>query len=329
MIYLGDQISALSIYSEATVCWLGVKLMGRKTNARPKGFHCGKQHCNTCDSLMKIRSGVNQDFRNLFSPVLVNEIISSKPHKLYQINQQLKNQYLALHYSEDDFKTEAYKVFVDSGYTSQWFLPKKWNYKLAELLDKHTCTYCNREYIFVHKKKKGKGMVPQMDHWFAKSYYPLLALSFYNLIPSCGTCNGIKSSVEMDLGRHLHPYVDKNVTDSYKFSYLFKSTNDFKIIFKNNLTASFKPQYTFEALNLEMIYQGHSNKELRDLLDLRYKYSENYLQILLEKTFGNLAMSDQEKYRLIFGIEIDKENYHKRIMSKFKKDIIEELLSSK
>lgn len=327
MIYLGDQITALQTYSEATICWLGVKLLGRKTKKRPNGFHCGKPHCETCDGEMKIRRDINQDFRNLFSPTLISEIISSKPSKLYKLNQQLEKKYLALHYSKDDFKTEANKIFVQSGYTKQ-FLKKKWNYKLAELLNKHTCTYCNREYIFVYKKKKGRGMVPQMDHWFAKTDYPLLALSFYNLIPSCGTCNSIKSSVEMDLSEHLHPYVDQNISDSYKFSYLLKSISDLKIIFKNNLSASYKPQNTIEALNLEMIYKGHSSRELKDLIDLRYKYSDNYLRILLEKTFGDLDISKEERYRLIFGIELDSEDYHKRPFSKFKNDIITELLNN-
>ena len=78
-----------------------------------------------------------------------------------------------------------------------------------------------------------------------------------------------------------------------------------------------------------MVYSKHSQKELKDLIDLRKKYSDNYLEILLEKTFGNLHMSDQEKYRLIFGIEIDEKDYHKRPMSKFKKDIITELLAIK
>ena len=40
-------------------------------------------------------------------------------------------------------------------------------------------------------------------------------------------------------------------------------------------------------------------------------------------------MSKEEAYRIIFGVEINEENYHKRPFSKFKKDIIEELLQRK
>lgn len=75
-----------------------------------------------------------------------------------------------------------------------------------------------------------------------------------------------------------------------------------------------------------MIYHGHSDKELKDLYDLRYKYSDNYLQALLDNTFGALPISNEEKYKLIFGIELEEKNYHKRIMSKFKSDIVKKLL---
>ena len=59
------------------------------------------------------------------------------------------------------------------------------------------------------------------------------------------------------------------------------------------------------------------------------KYSTNYLNILLEKMFPDIDISKEERYRLIFGIELEKENYHKRIFSKFKNDIINELISIK
>jgi hypothetical protein len=59
---------------------------------------------------------------------------------------------------------------------------------------------------------------------------------------------------------------------------------------------------------IKEIYNTHSEKELKDLLDLRYKYSKNYLDILLNKTFSGLSMSKEEAYRMIFGIEIKEED---------------------
>lgn len=172
-------------------------------------------------------------------------------------------------------------------------------------------------------------MVPQFDHWFPKQDFPMLALSFYNLVPSCATCNTIKSTDNLNLSNHLHPYIDHNIASSYSFSYLPLDITKNQIIFKNNSFLNSKGIDTVKALNLELIYRGHSDKELQDLIDLRYKYSTNYLNILLEKMFPDIDISKEERYRLIFGIELEKENYHKRIFSKFKNDIINELISIK
>ena len=132
----------------------------------------------------------------------------------------------------------------------------------------------------------------------------------------------------MDLVDHLHPYLDANMSSSFKYDYSITSTNSLRVSFLNT-SVNDKSIKTLNTLNLPMIYHGHSEKELKDLYDLRYKYSDNYLQILLDKTFQNLPISENEKYKLIFGIELDEKDYHKRIMSKFKKDIIEKLLEIK
>ncbi|ARV10133.1 hypothetical protein BTO05_10975 [Winogradskyella sp. PC-19] len=322
MIYLGDQFNALNEYSKVAVCWLGVKLKGRNT------YNCGDSTCVFCNGNGKKRSGLDQDFRNLFTDSVIHELVTAKPIRLFQLHNILLTEYVSIPgKTVNNFKRYCKLLFVDSGYTN-WFLKEKKNYWLANLLDQHTCTYCNREYIFIYKNKAGgKGMVPQFDHWFAKTDYPLLGLSFYNLIPSCATCNAIKSTTTFNLVDHLHPYVDTNISSSYMFSYLPISVTNNQLIFKNNSLFNFKGLDTVSALNLPLIYEGHSTKELQDLIDLRYKYSDNYLNILLEKTFGHLDIPKEERYRLIFGIELEEEKYHKRIFSKFKNDIIKELLS--
>jgi hypothetical protein len=169
-------------------------------------------------------------------------------------------------------------------------------------------------------------MVPQFDHWFPKNEFPLFGLSFYNLIPSCATCNTIKSTTKLNLDQHLHPYEDELISSSYVFSYEPVDLDSNEIVFQNN-SENEKGIETVNALKLPTIYKGHADKELKDLLDLKYKYSRNYLKILLDETFSSLEINEQERYRLIFGIELDEKHYHKKILSKFKADIIQQLLS--
>ncbi len=109
--------------------------------------------------------------------------------------------------------------------------------------------------------------------------------------------------------------------------YSYNSINDFNM--KLKVTKNTKTDTTLAFNKINEIYNTSSEKELKDLLDLRYKYSENYIDILLNKTFSNLALSKEEIYRMIFGIETKEEDYHKRPFSKFKHDIIEELRNIK
>lgn len=60
-------------------------------------------------------------------------------------------------------------------------------YWLQRQLGVKVCPYCNRMYtttLFGEEK-----MRPDFDHFYPKSKYPYLAVSLFNLIPSCSMCN--------------------------------------------------------------------------------------------------------------------------------------------
>lgn len=208
---------------------------------------------------------------------------------------------------------------------------KKTSYLLALRLGRNTCTYCNRLYtntIIVKDKatnsinNKSRIARPEFDHWFPKGKYPLLALSFYNLIPSCKVCNSsIKSVIDLTLGEDVHPYMKEDDQD-FSFNYYPKSITELEVRVEpsNSKIAS-----TLKKFRVEDVYNAHANSELKDLYDLRYKYSENYLDVLLNRTFSSLKIGKEEAYRLIFGTEIRESEFHKRPFSKFKRDILKKL----
>lgn len=208
---------------------------------------------------------------------------------------------------------------------------KKISFKLASKLSRNTCTYCNRLYtntvtaLKVDKRSKRLAepiVLPiaraQFDHWFSKSRYPLLALSYFNLIPSCGVCNQIKSSKNFQLETHFHPYAAVQ-NESFNFNYRHK---DLSIVNVTIGGATDRLARNFQDLNIQEVYDVHSPLELRDLLDLRYKYSENYIKKLLGVTLPSLQLTKSEAKRLIFGVEHEPDDYHKRPFSKFKNDIL-------
>lgn len=245
-----------------------------------------------------------------------DELISAKPERLLEINKEFEKKGLSSH------QLKLIKsFFIQTGYNN---FPNK---EFLNLLEIDTCVYCNRNYTLDFDKLNNARA--ELDHWFPKEDYPILALSFYNLIPSCHSCNHIKHNNAPDGGwdnalqNINHPYLDDK-TSIFSFSYFFSSINQPKAIIKST---SEKAKKTIEFNKIDKIYETQSTRELKDLLDLRYKYSQNYLDNLLNKTFTEeFSMSEEEAYRMVFGIEAKEDDYHKRPFSKFKKDILDELL---
>lgn len=242
-----------------------------------------------------------------------DDLIGGIPQKLLEINKK----YEELSFSETD-DNNIKNFFLQTGYGN---FPNK---KFLNHLNINSCVYCNRNYTLdIISLNNARA---ELDHWFPKSEFPILALSFYNLIPSCHSCNHIKLNKSPNKGWDLaldticHPYFEKNV---FTFSYYYETLNSFKV--KINVEENSKSENTVKFNSTKEIYESHSHIELRDLIDLRYKYSKNYLENLLDKTFSGLLISQEEAYRMIFGIEIREENFHKKPFSKFKFDIIEEL----
>ncbi|WP_316771361.1 hypothetical protein [Pedobacter frigiditerrae] len=199
-------------------------------------------------------------------------------------------------------------------------------YKLALNLDRNTCTYCNR--IYTHSTKganKSKLMRPQYDHWFAQNKHPALALSFFNLIPSCSICNSsIKGKLDFTLGTHLHPYLDIDCQDKFIYSYKYnRSTKKYNVTIESTDLGEPKIQKTFEELKLRDVFDTH-HSELGDLIKIKKAYSATYIKKMMS-TFPKMHLSEKEVYRLAFGVEFEGKDFYKRPLSKFKKDILKEL----
>jgi hypothetical protein len=205
------------------------------------------------------------------------------------------------------------------------------SYKLATMLDRNTCTYCNRIYTttVIHKdpvthrvNNRTRITRPNYDHWYSHGKYPVLGTSLYNLIPSCTVCNSsVKGAVEFSLQKHLHPYTNK-IKQEFSFNYKAKNVHDNNVLIE--VVAGSRSANTLAAFKIAEVYDEHSSYELKDLLELRYKYSEDYLDTLFNKTF-DLKVGKKEVYRMIFGAEYEDVDHHKRPFSKFKKDILEKL----
>lgn len=210
----------------------------------------------------------------------------------------------------------------------EWFITKtkkRYNaYHLAASLEVNVCVYCNRNYTHTIITKDGDKITrPQFDHFFSKGKNPVIALSFYNLIPSCSICNsGIKHEADFELSTHNHPYTDNFISD---FAFTYKYTNEepsgFRIATE---TPNIKAHRTLSDLKTDLIYNTHVS-ELKEMLRMKYAFSDKYLEILNNNVLTGVNTPRKELYNIAFGVEQDEKDFGTRPFSKFKSDILKEL----
>lgn len=272
------------------------------------------------------------NFHNEIIPKLGNGFNIANYNKYYKIRRiEVNKRAPAQTYLYDLYDPEVKKLRLIFNYKDIFTNHKITSYALSNILNQNTCTYCNRLYTStVIVKDEDTGRInnstrltrPTFDHWYSQSKFPILALSFYNLIPSCSVCNtSIKGSTEFSLTKHVHPY-RKEINQNFKFNYIYESVHINNITIES--TVNSKISKTLKEFKISEVYNAHSEFELKDLLELRYKYPENYLDTLFNKTF-KVDVGKKEIYRMIFGTEYEETDFYKRPFSKFKKDILERL----
>ncbi|CCH01377.1 hypothetical protein FAES_3369 [Fibrella aestuarina BUZ 2] len=275
------------------------------------------------DKIDNIRNINNEIMKTIFSNLIndnIDDILIGTPDKLIEVNKQLAP--FVTFYPD-------LRIGIEYVFNYDLFITKAKNrydaYDLAESLDINTCTYCNRNYTSTVITEGGEKLVrPQFDHYFDKGTNPLLAVSFYNLIPCCSICNSsIKGTAKFNLDDHLHPYFDNKISDirfTYEYSNSSKSGLKIKIITQNPS----KEKNTVEAFALEQIYNSHIG-ELLNLIKTRQYFSDRYLSILTSNLLRGVHISREDLYGIIFGAEYDSINFINRPFSKFKYDILKEL----
>ena len=197
---------------------------------------------------------------------------------------------------------------------------------LTQRLGIKTCPYCNRQYTFtIDKNAKHMSIRPQLDHFLPKSKYPLLALSFYNLIPACPECNRIKRDEVLD----IYPYNDDFDSNGLKFRIDMKDnsdkivvtaldTSDFKIVIENG-----NKNKNVMRLGLTKLYNEHKDY-VAEIIRKCQAYNNNYYDTLIH-TYKGLNMSESDIHRMIWGAYIDDGEQGRRPLSKLTKDIMAQL----
>ncbi|MFY0254214.1 hypothetical protein ACDQ55_09700 [Chitinophaga sp. 30R24] len=119
---------------------------------------------------------------------------------------------------------------------------------------------------------------PDFDHFFPKNQYPLLSLSFYNLIPSCSICNRtVKNQAKVIYGQYIHPY-EEGFDNSMHIRYFPKDldsslglNNNYSILTSRNPLPSSKAiraEKSFKLFKLKEIYEASHGEEIADMVNI-------------------------------------------------------------
>ncbi|MBD1385843.1 hypothetical protein IDJ75_11180 [Mucilaginibacter rigui] len=247
-------------------------------------------------------------------PNQITQLVTAKPEALRGIYEALKQGNNTFFVNNSPANLILRNLFLAHAYKNMDKL------KLIKRVNVDTCPYCNRNYIY-YLSEQG-AIKPQIDHFYPTSKYPIFAVSYYNLIPSCQTCNGFGAKdqndpIKFDL---VNPYLLKH--SDFKFSYKIKN-----ISVVNPLGNKYGVEVNFlyrldghlTIFKLDKLYLQHSDHVLELILKSKVKYVETYRKILQD--FEDFEFSDEEIDRMILGNFSLEEDLHKRPFSKLYLDI--------
>ncbi|WP_338760641.1 hypothetical protein WAF17_13980 [Bernardetia sp. ABR2-2B] len=228
------------------------------------------------------------------------------------------------------------------GYLTNGFVRKKENDEetkysskdIVESLNISVCPYCNRNYIKlveterkvkeeieVTKEEKVKIRIDELDHFYPKKKYPFLAVSFYNLIPSCKTCNQTFKGTKLV---SVNPY-----SKIEEFSFGLKIENSKFYYDKDGFCIDYERarevlKENYKVFHIKELYDQHKDQVL-ELIQKQITYPDSYIDELFKKYEGTFFRNKEDVIRHLSNGIMEEENFHLRPLSKLTHDIAQEL----
>lgn len=312
-----------------------------KSVTRTDNFFISKFHLFPCkpNILNELKNQIDY-----FDDIIVRDLLIGKPSDLISESNKYKSKFIKKQSANITKETKRLISFLfdysefskkkSSVYSLNWGA-----YKLTDALGVRSCLYCNRNYTLTVTNCGKKIIRPELDHFFPQSKYPLLTLSFYNLIPSCHICNSnLKGKIPFELTTHFHPYLSSFEKENAKFTYEPKNPVAFfgdkrglklKIDTSNLLRNDNKIKNNIEIFKLDYIYNDY-----QDIVDgfinlqrktNKKKIKDIYRNVFVDNTGKRWSYGEQELYELAIRNHYNPDDFNKKPLAKFEKDIAKEL----
>lgn len=217
-----------------------------------------------------------------------------------------------------------------------------------------TCVYCNAQFAVtaslqdIRPAKKGKYTVKEthivcydLDHNKPKSQYPYLCTNFYNLQPSCSSCNRRKNDRPLNFSLYYENEDDNAVPLHFALTHedliKFRISNQCQKM-KANLCDEGKDMPPTSAdtkslarefnsmLGIQAIYNEHS--DIIEEILWKHKIYSSGLMSALKNQLPTLGLADFDIKRFILGgYYTEEKDFLKRPLSVLKEDIWNQLES--
>ena len=208
------------------------------------------------------------------------------------------------------------------------------------LLNVNVCPYCGRSFTTtVIEKKESYVRTCQVDHFYPQAIYPWLALSIWNMIPSCGFCNHQKGDKLIPI---LYPYKEET-GDMYRFtthpvndiSYLVggrDSEEDFMVSLEPAIPPADPADLSdyekrieneIDLFKINELYSTHNNY-VSCIFRQRYIFGKPYIDSLIS-SFGNIFRTQEDVRATLYLKSIDSNSIGSNPLDKLTRDIDHEI----
>lgn len=229
-------------------------------------------------------------------------------------------------------KLEEYKNITYKSKDEQRAVKKAFNYakhrqqddfmEHFKKLNIKSCPFCNNNYIYFYNDENPRKTISTLEHYYPKSKYPHLSLSFYNLIPSCYICNSKFKGNETHEGKIIHPYKD-DFNEKAEFLVKLKIDDD-NIKFDIDLkTYDEKSKASVDRFKLDEIYKEH-NDIAKEIWDKAQYYNESRIDELYDEFYQKLGYTKEDVKNMVFCNYLHKDDINKRNHSKLTQDILKQ-----
>ena len=294
-------------------------------------FGLGRNAKNVKEKFDELKS--EYPYNIIFYDISFNDIIFQEPEKIrclinkveLRIIEQSKLEFKSIGqtkkfiYEAKEKLTEIFKYEKKfQGIISNFF---------AKELETRTCYFCNIHYVNEYQVDESKYRNEfTLDHYYDKGSYPYLALSLYNLVPSCYVCNSkLKKTIELDTFAPNAKNFDFNQKVKFKLllsanckNLHIESICDIEIPLKENYSNKYDKYIKVFKLN----ERYHAHKDIVfEMMQNIDRYPESRLKELQEFT----SIPYQQIKKDIFNLLDDDADLSKKPFSKLIKDISKEL----